>query len=164
MKKLAYSIPIIVGALLWLLLVFLGVARIKVEEQLSLQQAAVLRLEKQLTLDKNYIAFLEKRLAEKPKVKIVYKKAKQRDLNRLVADSCVAMLPERIVTRKDNRVSLIVGSGPNGLIKKNAGTRIEQDFTPVVGVGYDRMINDVTSVGIFGLVNGTVAVKIGSDF
>lgn len=65
-----------------------------------------------------------------------------------------------------NRVRLMAGVGPSGFTTKRKGDKVtvRTDEDELVGIGYDRLLDDTLSLNGQALSNGTLMFGLGLDF
>jgi hypothetical protein len=64
---------------------------------------------------------------------------------------------------KKNALKLFLGYGPNEIHKKN-GRKAELDDDPMLGIGYQRMINKEVSLEVLGTTSETLLIGAGYHF
>ena len=74
-----------------------------------------------------------------------------------------AKVVEKKVVKYKNRINLLAGNGPSGDIDV-VGTRASTEHEPIVGLSYQRLLNERLSIGIQVQTNETVLGSVGLDF
>jgi hypothetical protein len=72
--------------------------------------------------------------------------------------------PEKELNK--NRIKGVIGAGPTGLKTNTEGTttKVTSKFGPLLGIGYDRLLNEDISVNGQIMTNGTATLGLGLDF